>query len=214
MAEHIVAGREEELRIVAQHLAYIGLGVAKSSDIVSAHKLPTAESIRSLLDDAYRDEEDGKPEGYRRGPFVDVATIHAMLRDPECHWLCAEAVDDLVLGVACYSFSDSVATLRFLGIQRRFRGLCVGTRLLRRVEEAAAARQAKALLACVPSPRKSMTQWVERRGFKPLDHVPFPSDLSFTVLKPDAHLVVYAKDLSPLLSCRRSLVVEDYDQVD
>lgn len=194
----LVAGREDELWRVARSLAFVGVGAGSAAAWTETATPEKARAIRDLLVAAYADEEVG-PESFRTGPLVDVKTVAAMLGDNDCRWLCCEsAQDDDLLGVACVSVNGETATLRFLAVRPALRGLCVGHRLLDRVERSLSTTAVTTLLLCIPSPRSSMRVWAERRGFRVVEaNVPFPvENLAFALTRPDARLQVCAKDLS------------------
>ena len=198
-----VRGREGEVRVVSQGLAFCGVGAgAARGGGLAADAGPMARPLATLLRDAYADEEAG-PEAFRDGKVVDEATVAAMLADGDVHWTTIEAAngrdadeDGALLGAACVSFVGARAELRFFAVRPRYRGLCVGQRLLARVERLAAAAGAKQLVACVPSPRASVAAWAERRGFACVAEAPFPAaSLPFAITRGDAKLRVFAKPL-------------------
>ena len=198
-----VKGREDEVYLVAQSLAFLGVGPGSLAGVVEEVTPAKVKEMHKLLISAYADEATGD-EAYRRGELVDIATVDSMLRDPQCRWLCCEAVsgrgvddDGALLGTACVSLQhNKCATIRFLAIQPKLRGLCVGHRLLQRVERALKPLSVTTLLVCIPSTRKSMQHWAHRRGFNHVDTVPFPvENLRFDVFPDSAKLLVYAKDL-------------------
>ena len=224
----LVKGREEEVLLVAQSLAFVGVGEGAKAEGGLCVEV-TSEIVREihrLLVAAYAEEEEGE-EAFRKGELVDEATVEAMLKDPTCEWICCEAArgvpdDGALLGVACVTRADKettktesrefdektkdkYATLRFLAVQPRLRGLCVGQRLLDRIERRVLSR-ASVLLLCVPSPRASMRKWVERRRFRLASQVPFPVDqLHFQIIGTPT-LIIYAKHLTSSSSDKQALL--------
>mmetsp|Transcript_12359 Transcript_12359/g.18544 ORF Transcript_12359/g.18544 Transcript_12359/m.18544 type:complete len:304 (-) Transcript_12359:2590-3501(-) len=198
-AWEIVKGREDEVMLVAQSLAFFALGTAPKGSICEKVTKDRSVAIHKLLLAAYADEVTG-PEAFRSGDLIDVKTMNTMLNDEDCQWLCCESVKDSeLLGVACYSINNNTAMLRFLGVQQRLRGLCLGQRILDKLVKQVSTHGAERLVLCIPSTRKSMQAWAERRYFKLVDTVPFPvANLSFTITKLDASLHVFVRDLLPV----------------
>jgi len=125
--------------------------------------------------------------------------------------------------VACFSLSSKEsfrqkkrgtvegcnATLRFLAVRHKYRGLCVGDRLLQKMKQLAAEAGAMQLLACVPSPRTSVKAWLSKRGFGAAAKMGFPTeDLPFEITVADAELVIMAAQLVP------KKTEKTYDQMD
>ena len=199
-----VKGREGEVKVVAQSLVFVGLGAgaARAGGLTAAADATVAADLARMLNDAYAGEAAGA-EAFRDGHVVDAETVAAMLADDECRWVTIEAAngrdvesDGAVLGAACFSLVGERAELRFFAVQPKYRGLCVGRRLLARVEQMAAQR-ARQLAVCIPSPRTSMRDWAERRGFEPTGaSAPFPTaSLPFNITRADARVLVYAKPI-------------------
>ena len=57
-----------------------------------------------------------------------------------------------------------LGVIRLFGILPRYHGLCIGSRLLKRVEKAMAIEGCVRCMACIPSARGTMCDWIERRG--------------------------------------------------
>jgi GNAT superfamily N-acetyltransferase len=57
-----------------------------------------------------------------------------------------------------------LGVIRFLGVLPRYHGLCIGRRLICRVEEIMAKKDCVRCMCCIPGPRSSMAHWVQRRG--------------------------------------------------
>ena len=227
-ARKMVQGREGEVKVVAQGLAFSGVGAgARASGALGA---PPASgdgaavvALAALLNAAYAGEARG-PEAFRDGRLVDGATVAAAVGDRDCNWLTVEAAngrdvekDGAILGCACVSYVGKRAEIRFFAVADRYRGLCVGARLLDKVERAAVAAGAAQLACCIPSPRKSMRAWAERRGFRAIREAPFPRDaLPFAITVEDATVVVYAKALAAAAPKPAAAppVAEHYDEMD
>lgn len=200
-----VDNRAEQVKVVAQSLAFVGLGVrAVAAGMLGATNDPdVARDVMKIIRQAHKPEETRVGEAFRDGELIDESTVEAMLGDVSIRWVAVEAAsgrgveqDGLRLGVATFSVAGTRCDVRFLCVRPKYHGLYVGHRLLERVERLAAAGGASQLCCCVPSCRTSMRRWVERRGFRPLSTAEFPLDaLPFKVTRPDAKLVVYGKDL-------------------
>ena len=71
----MVAGREGEVKVVAQSLAFVGVGAGAKRDggltAVDDDGGTTASAICAMLNGAYGDEERG-PEAFREGAMVDA----------------------------------------------------------------------------------------------------------------------------------------------
>jgi len=200
-----VDNRAEQVKVVAQSLAFVGLGVrAVAAGMLGATNDPdVARDVMKIIRQAHKPEETRVGEAFRDGELIDESTVEAMLGDVSIRWVAVEAAsgrgveqDGMRLGVAAFSVAGTRCDVRFLCVRPNYHGLYVGHRLLERVERLAAAGGAAQLCCCVPSCRTSMRRWVERRGFRPLSTAEFPLDaLPFKVTRPDAKLVVYGKDL-------------------
>lgn len=57
-----------------------------------------------------------------------------------------------------------LGVIRLLGVLPRYQGLCIGNRLLKRTEKAMHSQGCIRSMVCVPSPRHSMSNWIQRRG--------------------------------------------------
>jgi len=99
--------RMDQCRVVAQALAFRS---AEPSDAVELHR---------LINRGYGGEQAGPdcPEGFRILPLIDLDTVQAMVSDPDCHWLLAEApngrgtvADGALLGCACFSVGTAAAS--------------------------------------------------------------------------------------------------------
>jgi len=99
--------RMDQCRVVAQALAFRR---AEASDAVEIHR---------LINRGYGGEQSGPdcPEGFRTQPLIDLDTVEAMVSDPDCHWILAEApngrgtvADGALLGCACFSVGTAAAS--------------------------------------------------------------------------------------------------------
>jgi ribosomal protein S18 acetylase RimI-like enzyme len=179
----------KEIQLIAQALAY---RVATIDDLDELHK---------LLSLAYKDEVNGN-EAFRIGESVSKESVEYHLSDPSYQWLLVEAPnghgilrDGDILGACCYStdgvskkngvVEGNVGSIRYFAILPRFRGLCIGRRLLQKIEETIFKTNCIFVAASIPSPRDSMMTWISNRGydevrsmvypFAGLRHSPFPT---------------------------------------
>ena len=196
-----VDNRAEQVKVVAQSLAFVGLGVrAVAAGMLGATNDPeVARDVCNIIRQAHKPEATRVGEAFRSGEMIDVETVEAM----RCfiRWVAVEAAsgrgveqDGARLGVAAFSVAGNRCDVRFLCVRPTYHGLYVGHRLLERVERLSVAAGARQLCCCVPSCRTSMRRWVERRGFRPLSVAPSSLGRPFKITRADAS-VVYGKDI-------------------
>lgn len=177
------------IHIISQALAYRS-AVAEDLD-----------ELHGLLCAAYRPEVKGE-EAFRTGEEVTKETITSLLNDPSYSWLLVEAPsgkgverDGVILGAACYStdgmsrkngvVEGHLGSIRFLGVLPRYHGYCIGRRLLDRAEQTMFQSGCCKVMACVPTTRMSMMEWLDRRGYTEAGSIPYPASGLGQVLKPD-----------------------------
>lgn len=134
-----------------------GHGILKDGDILGAC--------------CYSTDGVSKKNGKYTSQDNDVYSIHIQ------HIITSFSVAGVVEG--------NVGSIRFFAILPRFRGLCIGRRLLQKVEESIFKVNCIFAAASIPSPRESMMQWISNRGydevramlypFGGLHHSPFPT---------------------------------------
>ena len=196
----------DEIKVIAQALAY---RLATEQDL---------EEITRLLNAAYAPEVAVPPKGFRVGEAVTRESVEALFHDPAYKWTVVEApsgrdveLDGVILGVCCYS-TDGVSrkngqvegqlgSVRYFGVLPRFHGVCVGRRLLHRMELQMSQAGCVRSMACIPSPRKDVLAWLERRGYRAAGSSPYPAEaigheLSPGVQEADVRLQVLVKPLS------------------
>ncbi|GMH53369.1 hypothetical protein TL16_g01440 [Triparma laevis f. inornata] len=199
--------RLDEIRVIAQTLAF---SKASTKD---------APAIAVLLNLAYNKAEcNNGVEKFRTGDVIDEATVSAMIRDPGCRMMIAEVPDGkrvvkngAIIAVCCYSVGAAAVTetdssmkakrkpaaIRLLAVMSEFWGLCVGQRMLQRAEKDMIKEKATQNILAVPSTRKSMASWLNRRGYSMTSQVNFPVDtVPFEVLpevKSDLKLLIFEK---------------------
>ena len=199
----------------ANQIIVISQGLAFSNATVK-----DVERVTALVNETYNKAERVEAnwgEGFRTGDAVDTETIAMMIRDPDVFVLLCEAPDGrkilkdgTLLGVCCYSIGAAAVTagqaspvkgaVRILAVRPDFHGLCVGQRILNKVEAKMLDKDSTAVCMCVVSSRKTMCKWSERRGYAvtaslkfPVDSVPF--DIVDSV-RDDLQLLVYEKKLA------------------
>lgn len=177
----------DEIKVIAQALAYRN---AVAEDI---------PEVMKLLNSAYSPEiEDSHAEAFRRGEAVTLESINDLFADPSYTWILVEApsgrnveLDGVVLGACCYStdgisrkngqVEGNLGSIRLFGVLPRFHGVCVGLRLLHRVESQMIAAGCVRSMACVASPRKSMCAWLQRRGYSAAGSTDYPSQIGHSL---------------------------------
>lgn len=191
----------DEIKVIAQALAFRW---------GNREDFPT---IWKLLQISYHPEVEG-PEAFRNAMAMELEVIKDVFVDSSYQWLIVEAPngqeieeDGIILGVCCFSTDGTskkngivegkLGTIRFLGVLPRYLGLCVGLRLLERVEREMVKQSCCRVMMCVPSPRTSMERWIERKGYHKVNRVSFPSSLSSYLLKShvDTQLLIFVKSL-------------------
>lgn len=68
-----------------------------------------------------------------------------------------------------------VGSIRYLGVLTRYRGLCLGRRLLKRVEEIMLQQRKCCRAMCsIPTSRTSLLKWIEERNYHCVRSIPYP----------------------------------------
>jgi GNAT superfamily N-acetyltransferase len=128
----------DEIVAISQALAYRR---AIGSDAVAVFR---------LLEHAYSPEVEGR-ESFRTGEFMTVEDIISSIAEEEFNWLLMEVPEgtetnsgDSIIGVCCYStdgisrrngeIEGNLGSVRALAVAPKMHGLCVGQRLLGKVE--------------------------------------------------------------------------------
>lgn len=97
--------------------------------------------------------------------------------------------DGALIAVCVYSVGDNAASgqagdkkdkpgaVRILAVHHEFLGLCIGNRMLSKVEKSMVSKDSCDFsVACVVSTRVALQQWIERRGYSKTSEVVFPVD--------------------------------------
>lgn len=191
------------IKVVAQALAFRRASIM---DCVA---------ITRLINLSYKDETDGI-ESFRTGDCVSEALIMDMLNNVEYFWQLVEApngfgveTDGQMIAVGCFTVNGTsrrngevegkAGSIRYLAVLPRYRGLCVGLRLLKRIERFVLESGCCRCIASIPSTRCSLQRWIERREYELGGFIPYPAIAvghTITCTEP-VRLLIYHK---PLLS--------------
>ncbi len=180
-------------------------------------------SIFNLLYKSYSIEIDGD-ESFRSDEAVSLDTIRSLLNDDTYQWILAELPsgqyvgnDGALIGVCCFSTTGlsrrngkvegKLGSIRFFGILPRYRGFCVGQRILSKVEDIIFNKPPFCCrsMVCIPSTRVSLLKWVERRGYSRVGSMPYPAAaLGHTLKSSEVELIQFIKSGPSLLSADSS----------
>lgn len=195
----------DEIRMISQAFAY---REPASDDI---------KGVYDLLNAAYMDELNG-PESFRVSrtkESVSLETIQYLFADSSYQWLVMENPSedsDAMIGACCFStdgvsrrngeLEGALGSIRFFGIMPRYRGLCVGKRLLDKVEDIMfnKSKCCRAMI-CLPSTRTNLLAWVQRKNYVSVGSTPYPAKSIGHILKPD----IDAVELVQFIKCKTSL---------
>ena len=176
--------RYQEVRVIAQTLAF---GECGAKDVVR---------VCELLNEGYNRAECEGEEGYRDGDVLDEGIMRDMVRDKGVRVMVAEVPDGKevvrdgsVIGCCVYSVGEEagciegsenggvkIGAIRMLVVKPQFQGLCVGERVLRKAERNMAKEGVGKVVGCVPSCRRRMVEWMERRGYQRVAKAPYPCE--------------------------------------
>lgn len=89
-----------------------------------------------------------------------------------------------------------LGSVRLLGILPRYLGLCIGQRLLKRCESEMLKSDCCRVMVCIPSPRISMLEWIQRRGYTNAGVTKYPAGaLDHKLTIPDVQLIIFLKGI-------------------
>ncbi len=191
----------EEIKVIAQALAF---RVPTQSDL---------KEIVAVLKSAYSSEIRG-PESFRSDKTaIEEDVVANLLSDSSYQWCVAEVPngkgyvpDGAIIGVCCYStdgvsrkngaVEGNLGSIRYLGVLPQFLGLCVGFRLLYRVESTMLNTfKCVRSMVCIPSARKSLLKWIVRRDYQKAGEMKYPDGLGHKLVDSNVSLVVFVKPL-------------------
>lgn len=189
------------MKVVAQALAFRRANVMDCT------------AITRLINIAYKDETEGV-ESFRSGECVTKTIIMGMLNDKEYLWQLVEAPngfgveeDGQLIAVSCFTVNGTsrkngvvegkAGSIRFLAVLPRYRGLCVGLRLLNRIERYMLESGCCRSIASIPSTRGTLQRWIERREYELAGTIPYPTAAVGHVITASepVSLLVYHKSL-------------------
>lgn len=67
-----------------------------------------------------------------------------------------------------------LGSIRYFAVLPRYHGLCIGQRLLTKVHDLFHKQGCQLALVNIPSARLSLIDWIQRRGYDPVNEVPYP----------------------------------------
>lgn len=180
----------QEVYLIAQAFAY------------RAATFDDAKELLQLLTTSYNSEVDG-PESFRQGEPISMSLVRELLLDSSYQWLIAEAPsgrgvedDGLMVAVCCFTTSGvsrkngiiegALGSVRLFAVLPRYSGLCIGQRLLSKVEQIMFSIEPFCCrsMICIPSTRISVLKWIQRRGYSQVGSIPYPAGpLGHTLIK-------------------------------
>lgn len=169
-----------EVQLIAQALAYRS---ATLDDLFQLH---------ALLAKAYEPEINVR--GFRNDlEAVSKDSVQFYLEESnQYQWLIQETPDGrffeqdgAILGACCFSTDGvyrnkegevlgRVGSIRFLAAPPKYHGLCLGRRLLNKVEDTMRKQGCCRILVSIPSTRDSMIKWIQRRGYEAICECAYP----------------------------------------
>lgn len=96
----------------------------------------------------------------------------------------------------------NLGSVRCFAVLPKFHGLCIGQRLLAKVENDMRKLHCVRMMFSVPSPRKTVCSWLERRNFVLAGSIPYPDAIGHSLLSADVKLDIMLRAISstnPLL---------------
>jgi N-acetylglutamate synthase-like GNAT family acetyltransferase len=172
----------EDINLISRAMAY---RMATSHDLPKLHK---------LLNASYKPEIEGNEAFRSDSDAIATETLEFYLTLQSGYkWTLLEVPsqstcekEGTILGACCFTTegrarsnfnsqeSLQAGSIRFLGIIPKYLGLCLGRRLLSKVESQMREDGCKVSLANIPSTRISMIDWIQRRGYDPVAEVSYP----------------------------------------
>lgn len=202
----------DELVIISQALAYRNAEVTDS------------KAIYEILNKSYHPETEG-PEAFRFGDFMSLERIKDSVESESSLWLLVEVPegretndDGSIIGLCNYT-TDGVSrkngevegklgSVHGFAILPRFHGLCIGQRLLAKVENEMRKMRCVRMMFSVPSFRASMCAWMERRKFVLAGCMAYPDAIGHFLTKSSVKLNIF---LRPIVKLDPKTCVYDAD---
>ena len=198
----------DELLVISQALAY------RKPTVIDS------KAIYDLVNRCYLPEVEGAEAFRESGHFMSLDHIEASIRDGTLSWILVEVPegreteeDGSIIAVCSYT-SDGLSrkngevegklgSIRCFAVLSKFHGLCIGQRLLAKVENAMRKEDCIRMMFSVPSPRKSICSWLVRRNFTFTGSMPYPA-VGHSLLLADATLSIFLRAITSVdpATCR------------
>ncbi len=196
-----------EIKLIAQALCF---RTGTKDDINIIHKVLNAAYLVEIESSSNNINQ----EVFRNDPeAVTYEFIEHLFCQESVKWLVVEAPnghgienDGVMLGACCYSvdgvskrngnIEGSLGSIQLFGVLPRYHGLCIGFRLLQKVELDMCRAKCVRSMVSIPSPRLSMQTWIQRRGYIKGGSINYPSNyLKHNIIHDSIHLVIFLRSL-------------------
>lgn len=197
-----------EIKLIAQALCF-RKGTKDDMNIIhkvlnSAYFVEIESSSNIIKQEVFRNDTEA----------VTCEFIEHLFDQESLKWLVVEAPngqgienDGVMLGACCYSvdgvskrngnIEGSLGSIQLFGVLPRYHGLCIGLRLLQKVELDMCRAKCVRSMVSLPSPRLSMQTWIQRRGYIKGGSISYPSNyLKHNIIHDDVHLVIFLRSLN------------------
>ena len=190
----------EEMVAMSQALAY------RPADISDAN------IIKILLNKSYAPEVEG-PESFRAaGDVISKEEIETSITENALTWIVVEVPegrdttdDGNIIAVCCYT-SDGVSrrngevegnlgSVRFFAVLPKYHGLCIGQRLLDKLEREMMKVNCVRMMFSVPSSRYGMQKWLEKRRFQLAGAMAYPPAIGHVLTVTETKLNIYLRPI-------------------
>lgn len=174
-AEHEEAENfAEEIQMISRPFAY------------RAGTLDDIDALYRLFNEAYKPDIEGS-ESFRVGPAIEKESLVSLFEDTSYQWIVMETIDEnsVILGACCFStdgisrcngkVEGTLGSIRLFGVLPRYHGFCIGARLLQKIEDIVFKSGCVRIMSCIPSTRKLMQKWVERRNYVRVGSTLYPA---------------------------------------
>jgi hypothetical protein len=102
-----------------------------------------------------------------------------------CFYVC------IYVGVA----EGHLGSIRYMGILPQYQHVLIGQRFLSKIETLMKKADCCRSMVCIPDIRRSMSSWIERRGYYNVKTCPYPANAVGHVLVKPTQLIMYVKSL-------------------